>query len=417
MINREYVKLIMILFLLAIFVNIGLSIISPLISILKTHLHSTILVTGVIFGLFPIARGIVSPICGKFIDKFSMKYLLIIGFSIYVIASFLYILADTAALLSLVRIIQGVAAGLTLPAILAYAGFISFETRNNIATNLTITALQMGVAFGPFIGGIVFDCWGYNSVFVVMAAIEIVALILVLLFVPKQKKEANLSNDHIEPQKKMPRPPGNMLKFHLPALAIIFQFTAIFVMTIIMVILSVYSSNIPIPLSISQIGIIIFVMIVISSLMVIPVGKCADKLTKRQMSSLFLLISGGILLVVPLFFYPNVSTFSGLILLSAIVGVGAGIIFPTINSISYIIGRVEGIGLWWGLIAAINSMAYFLGSLLATLIFIYFGCDNVFYLSGMLGVVLVSFGTYHAIRRLRGNISYIKKLNVKRLIE
>jgi len=394
-------KLVIVLFLLAIFVNTGLSIISPLMGIIRNNLGASLISMALIFGLFPITRGILSPLCGKLTDKFSMKYLLITGFVIYIIMSFMYIIADNVGSLTLVRIIQGASAALILPVLFTFAGILSEENGTSTPTNLIMTAVTLGTAFGPLIGGVVYDFSGYNSVFIAMVIIELIGLLLVMFFVPA----------HRSSEKKLERPDEkNMsfkekLKYHSAIITLLYTFITVFMMTIPLSFLSIYITDRKLNISTSDLGTILFIMVFIAGILTIPMSKLSDyHFKKKKFQNLYLLIIGGIVETVPFFFFPSVETFTGILTLSVFIGIGAGMMTPTVGTLAIFISKSGGSGFWWGIIALTTSLGYFLGSIVSCSLALILSGNNVFYACGIIGLILISFGIYETSQRLKGRI-------------
>ncbi len=400
---KSIIKISLAISVLAMTVNLGLSIIAPLMEIIKSNLNTSIIVTGIIFGIFAIARGAISPIAGKMMHKFSIKKMMITGFILYTISSIMYVFSDTATLLLITRIIQGISVGISLPLILAYAGFLSEEYGNPIPTNVTVTGVQFGIAIGPFIGGIIYDLVSYNAVFYVMGGIGIIAAILSFLVVPHTIKiNKNDISIFKEMNIKCPREKRFVLKFNVPFVAAIFQFTGIYMLSVIMTLTATYVKENQLAVSTSQIAIIIFSLCILIAVTLIPFGSFINKYTKPNFKSLHFIIIGGIISVLPFYFFAECQTFISLLCLAIITGIGLSIIFPTVTSLSIIIGKIEGIGLWWGLITCVNSLAYFLGSVITMILASYFGSASAFLINGIICTILIFMGSYKAYKRLIG---------------
>jgi len=106
---------------------LGVGIVAPLLPLYAEKMGATGIWIGTIFAGFSISRAIVMPIVGKLSDRSGRKVFLAVGLFTYAIISLGYIWAGNPFQLTLVRLIQGVAAGMVIPIAQAYVGDISPE--------------------------------------------------------------------------------------------------------------------------------------------------------------------------------------------------------------------------------------------------------------------------------------------------
>jgi len=401
--NHYSVVLLICLLVMAVSVNIGLSIIAPLMSIIKSNLDTSVIMTGVIFGIFAVARCIVSPIAGKLSDKFSIKRLMLIGFTLYIISSILYIYANNSALMTIVRILQGVSAGISLPIIFSSAAIISGKRKSTFPSNLVICGIQLGVAVGPLIGGIIYESLGYSFVFYTMSLIGVLCIILILLFFPSENSKIDTGFSSLKEYNIIDtNPKGFFMRYNLPYITVVLQFTAIYFFAVLMTATSEFVKNNNLPINTAQVGYLIFAMAILGAVLIIPIGKLSDYLAKPDFKSLYLVLIGCVLILIPFFIIPTTRSFNLLLVLFLIEGLGIGIICPTLTTFSVVICKVKGVGFWWGLIAGINSAAYFIGSVLTGVLIRFYGVNMSIYISGFIGLLILLTVCYKTTRRLKG---------------
>ncbi|CAM3202333.1 MFS transporter [Filibacter tadaridae] len=146
--------------------------------------------SGLIFGASFITAFIMSPIWGRVADKFGFKPILLInGFGIAT-SVFLMGFVDSVEVFFMLRLLNGVVTGF-IPTSLA---FISSQTAKEEAGKMLGT-LQMGsvtgTLFGPVLGGLLADAFGFQYTFVITAISVIIAAIIVLFGLKEQKKVKN----------------------------------------------------------------------------------------------------------------------------------------------------------------------------------------------------------------------------------
>jgi len=389
------------IFLLGFFSNFGISIISPLMGIIRAHLDTTIIWMALIFGLFPIFRAIASPICGKFAEKFSMKKMLLGSMLVYTILSFLYMIGNTVVSLSIIRIIQGISAGFILPIALTYISIIPNKKEGLGTTIKVIIATMLGLAFGPLVGGVIYDVFGYYGVFIVMGLIETCGILVVVYWIPEYKQPKGKQEEVILVRKTF----IELLAHNLTRITLLFQFIALCQMTMLLSYLAIYVHDSKIHLTTSQVGIILFCMIIAMAIVLYPISLLTDKLSKN-FKHLYLMVVGMTITTITMFLFPFCTNFSSILTIAILLGIGTGLINPpTISNIEYI-GKLHGVVFWWSILSMVNAIAYFIAPLIAAIIVTYIGMNYVFVIFGVFGILTILIGGFQVQRRVNGNIKW-----------
>ena len=142
---------------------------------------------GLIFGATFITALIMSPIWGRVADKYGFKPILLInGFGIAT-SVFLMGFVDSVETFFLLRLFNGVVTGF-IPTSLA---FVSSQTAREEAGK-KLGTLQMGsvtgTLFGPVLGGLMADAFGFQYTFVITSISVVIAALIVLFGIKEQKK-------------------------------------------------------------------------------------------------------------------------------------------------------------------------------------------------------------------------------------
>jgi len=140
---------------------------------------------GLIFGATFISAVIMSPIWGRVADKHGFKPILLInGFGI-AISIFLMGFVQSVEMFFLLRLAMGVVTGF-IPTSIA---FISSQTTKEEAGKMLGT-LQMGsvtgMLFGPVLGGLMADSFGFQYTFIITAVSVTLAAVIVLIGIKEQ---------------------------------------------------------------------------------------------------------------------------------------------------------------------------------------------------------------------------------------
>ena len=136
------------------------------------------------------------PIIGRLSDRSGRKLFLCIGLLIYSIISLGYIWASTVSQLTLVRLIQGAAAGMIIPIAQAYVGDISPEGEEGTWMGYFNAAFFTGFGFGPLLGGVLTDHFGMTVAFSTMGGLNLLAFLIAVLFLPEIKQREMAASPH-----------------------------------------------------------------------------------------------------------------------------------------------------------------------------------------------------------------------------
>lgn len=156
--------------------------------------------SGFIFGITFLVAFFVSPLWGRFGDKFGRKKILILtGFGI-ALSIFLMSFVESVAGLLVLRFFMGIVTGF-IPTSMA---LISAQTKKEVAGKVLGT-LQMGTVsgglFGPLIGGLLADSVGFTYTFFITAVVISIATTFVIFGIKEVVVEDTQTSK--EPKKTM----------------------------------------------------------------------------------------------------------------------------------------------------------------------------------------------------------------------
>lgn len=144
-----------------------------------------------VFGLF---SALTQPIMGRLSDKLDRRRpFIIFGLLGYTLFSFLYSRVETYEQLLLIRLLQGITVGATIPAVIAMVTHISTPETRGKAVGVYTTIRGVGFGLGPIVGGAIAGSWGFNSGFYFCTFLGILSFILVNFFV----KETHSSHEPV----------------------------------------------------------------------------------------------------------------------------------------------------------------------------------------------------------------------------
>lgn len=123
-------------------------------------------------------------LAGRMGDRFGMKPMLMLGVSLFAVASLASSLATNLSLLIAARVVQGIGAALMMTLTMALMRQNAGETHLGRAMGLLGTVSAVGTALGPSLGGVLLPVWGWRGPFGILAPMALLALMLAWVALP-----------------------------------------------------------------------------------------------------------------------------------------------------------------------------------------------------------------------------------------
>jgi MFS family permease len=150
---------------------------------------------GFLIAAYDLAEIVAKPVFGALADRQGMKRTMQLGIVVFIAASLLYLIIDSRWLL-LVRFLQGAGAAALSAVSLAMVG-VYFQDQRGRAFGVYNALKGAGYVVSPLVGGLIVARRSFSGVFVVSAAVGVVALFLSLALppTPKAATEAGVDDD------------------------------------------------------------------------------------------------------------------------------------------------------------------------------------------------------------------------------
>ncbi|MDP3880542.1 MAG: MFS transporter [Dehalococcoidales bacterium] len=353
--------------------TLGMGIVSPLLPLYARDMGATGTWLGIIVASYSISNSIVVPITGRLSDQKGKKLLLVIGLLAYAIISLGYVWAANPVQLSLVRFIQGIAGAMTFPIATAYVGDLSPEGEEGKWMGYASAAFFSGFGFGPFIGGIATEHFGITATFYVMGALNLLAGLATLFFLPEaSRKKSSEDPPHLS-FKEMSA--SKMMKglFSLRLAQALGRGTTFTFLPVFAAILG---------MSISLIGTLLTINILAITLLTPIGGVLADRFSRVLLSFLGVIIATVFLALVPFTF-----NFWQLLIVMLIQGVGMAISMPASSALGVEEGRKYGMGSTMSVLFLAFSIGMAIGPILSGVIVELLDINSMFYIIASIGTV------------------------------
>ena len=372
-------KLIFVTLFFSIFATItGVGIVVPLLPVYAHALGAGGLAIGLIFGAFSISRVFFLPYFGRLSDRKGRKPLIVPGLLAYTLVSFAFLFSDDVTVLITVRFVQGIASAMLLPVIQAYVGDITPRGKEGITMGLFNMSVFIGLSLGPVLGGAINDRFGLDTAFLSMGALSFFGFLLSLVLLPP------VSEEHVIRRGRPPVRWKQLVMDRQVTGLFSFRFAYTLCIGVIWGFLPVLADA-ELSLSSAAIGFLVMLGIMISGILHIPMGWVADRMDKKV-----LIIAGGLLVSYAVFSYTHASSLEGMILASALFGVGGGICMPALMATAVVAGeKNQAMGSVMALLTMAHSMGMLSGSMAAGVMMDLFQLRSAF----PLGAVSMVLGT------------------------
>jgi len=374
-----------VLFIAVFATMLGTGIIEPFMAIYAESLGANGLMIGLIFGSFTLSRAIFTPLIGRISDLKGRKNILLIGLAGYTILSFFYAVASTTTSLTIVRFLHGLASAMVLPISMAYIGDIAPKNQEGKYLGTFTIAFFMGLAFGPIIGGALYDIWHMNAAFYAMGAISFLSLLLLISMLPEINAHKNIKPSSFK----------TILKDKTMQAMLIFRVMNAYGIAALMGFLPLIAERINV--TVFQIGFVVSANLLASSAFQRYFGIVADKSDKVAM-----MVAGSIMMLIALALMPLSADFYTLLLFNILMGLGSAISIPAGSAITAQLGKKLGMGSVMGLFNTAFGIGGGIGPIIAGLIMLATNLTVVFVSSA----VIVLVGTMIFYYLMKNNFEY-----------
>ncbi len=293
----------------------------PVIALYAAALGAGLGTIGLIVGLYSVTNTFANILGGRLVDRFGYKAPLIGGLVGDAVAMFAYALCRLPWHLALVRAFHGSSGGLVGPATMSVVAKHTSSPRRGRAMGFYGMAIGTATLLGYGGGGIIASRLGYEFVFYIGGLLLLVATLLAGLM----PRETGASSDRIswsDSFKKVIELLTNR-KLRLSYWAIFAQY---FAFGGIVVLLPLYMTTLG--MTAFHVGMLLAMFSLMFVLVQIPGGCLSDNIGRLRPA-----IIGLTLAVISVVTLPMVATFSLMVVIMALYGIGYGLLFPSISAL------------------------------------------------------------------------------------
>lgn len=331
---------------------------------------------GLLFSVHAATRIVILPFVGRLSDRWDRKSFLLFGVLCYVLSSLAYVPAHAFLAFILVMLVHGTATAIVHPIAMAYVGDIAPKGQEGTYSGYLNTALLGGIGGGPLIGGFLKDHFSMGMNFFVMAGLSVLALLLLALFLPKaESHKKNGAHTTTSQWALLSCPPILGVSGFRLGYAMANALTWVF--------LPLLATHM-LPLSTTQVGLLVSVNVIVSTLVQSPSGRLADRMSKAHLIGI-----GGALSALALCAFPWATNFWQLLFLNVLVGGTYGIAFPAHVALAMENARNYGMGTVMSLLMIAHGIGMMIGPVIFGAIARHWDLHYAFWSGGLLNLLLI----------------------------
>ncbi|CAH0121946.1 MULTISPECIES: MFS transporter [unclassified Paenibacillus] len=155
---------------------LGIGLIIPIMPSFMNIMHLSGKTMGYLVAVFAVSQLLMSPIAGRWVDRYGRKKMIIIGLFLFGASELIFGVGTNVWVLYIARILGGISAAFIMPAVTAYVADITTIEERPKAMGYISAAISTGFIIGPGIGGFIAE-FGVRMPFFFAAAIAFLACV------------------------------------------------------------------------------------------------------------------------------------------------------------------------------------------------------------------------------------------------
>lgn len=221
-------KIILAILMLNIFiVMVGVGLVTPILPQLILGMGASGQSIGLLVAAYGITQFLLSPLTGQLSDRYGRKAFIVGGGIVYAVAKCLFAAGDSLWMLYASRLLEGVAAALIVPPMMAYVADVTTTEERAKGNALLCAAMSFGFVVGPGLGGFL-AVYGVKVPLYVATGAAIAGVVVSLVCLPE-----SLSTEQMNETRAKVRRRESFLKRYAQSLRSKYAmlFMLVFVMT------------------------------------------------------------------------------------------------------------------------------------------------------------------------------------------
>ena len=335
---------------------------------------------GLLFSVHAATRTVLLPFIGRASDRWGRRGFLLVGVLFYALASLAYPLADRVAAFVGIMAVHGTGTAIVHLVSMAYIGDLAPRGEEGRYSGYMNTALLGGIAGGPVLGGVIRDLSSMSVNFLTMSILSGVSFFLLAVLLPPVE---SIQTGPKKP-KQASTTPWQLLSCRPVVGVASFRLAYACTNALIWIFLPVLAARLW-TLSTTQIGVLISVNVMVSTVLQAPCGRLADRKRKAVLIGL-----GGVGSALALAAIPFATMFWQVLALNVCIGACYGLAFPAHTAVGMENAGSYGMATVMSLLMMSHGVGMMVGPLLFGAIADQLSLAWAFWAGGLINLGLMS---------------------------
>ena len=155
----------------------GFGIVMPVFARRLGEFGSGVEALGLMTMSFALAAFLAAPPLGFLADRFGRRPLILGGLAAYLVVNLAFLFAPSPEIFIVIRAVEGALTAGLMPTSMGVVADIIPEDRRAQWVGVLMGSMGAGIVFGPVMGGLLYDSWGFKAPFIASAAMALVAFL------------------------------------------------------------------------------------------------------------------------------------------------------------------------------------------------------------------------------------------------
>ncbi|WP_348620325.1 MFS transporter [Paenibacillus polymyxa] len=165
-------------------VMVGVGLITPILPELIIEFGASGRAIGLLVAAYGVTQFLLSPMTGQLSDRYGRKVFIVVGGIVFAVAKFIFAIGDELWMLYTSRLLEGMAAALIIPPMMAYVADITTTEERAKGNSLLAAAMSFGFVIGPGLGGLLAG-YGTRVPLYIATGAAIIAVIFSMICLPE----------------------------------------------------------------------------------------------------------------------------------------------------------------------------------------------------------------------------------------
>ncbi len=165
----------------------GFGIILPVFARRLGELGSGVEALGLMTMSFALAQLVAAPFMGALADRYGRRPLVLLSLASFAVANIAFLLASSTTVFILIRALEGALTAGLFPAAMGVVGDVVPEQDRARWVGIIMGSYGAGLIFGPVVGGVLYDSWGFAAPFIASAVMAILAFLTAVVVMPETR--------------------------------------------------------------------------------------------------------------------------------------------------------------------------------------------------------------------------------------